>query len=96
MNEHSPVSNVRGVPLEKVHANDYNPNAVASIELQLLYISILHDGYTMPVVTVYDKEKDRYVIVDGFHRFTRDAVASSSPGCSGWPTLRYRSFLVTP
>lgn len=70
MNEHNPVSHVRWVPLEKVHANDYNPNAVASIELQLLYISIKHDGYTMPVVTVYDKEKDRYCIVDGFHRYT--------------------------
>lgn len=64
------VDNVMRVPIEKVYANDYNPNAVAKQEMKLLYISIKHDGYTMPVVTVYDKEKDRYVIVDGFHRYS--------------------------
>ena len=35
----------------------------------MLYTSIKHDGYTQPVVTVYDEERDMYVIVDGFHRF---------------------------
>lgn len=35
----------------------------------MLYVSIKHDGYTQPVVTVYDEEKDRFVIVDGFHRY---------------------------
>ncbi len=64
-----PVSNVRWVPIEKVSPNDYNPNAVAKKEMGLLYISIKHDGYTQPVVTVYDEENDRYVIVDGFHRY---------------------------
>jgi len=38
--------------------------------MRLLYVSIQHDGYTQPVVTVYDEEKDQYVIVDGFHRYT--------------------------
>jgi ParB-like chromosome segregation protein Spo0J len=37
--------------------------------MQLLYISILHDGYTQPIVTIYDKKKDKYIIVDGFHRY---------------------------
>ena len=64
-----PVNYVRWVPIEKVHANDYNPNSVAKNEMRLLYVSILHDGYTQPVVTVYDQEKDKYVIVDGFHRY---------------------------
>jgi len=64
-----PVNNVMWVPIEKVSANDYNPNSVARNEMRLLYISILHDGYTQPVVTVYDEEKDRYVIVDGYHRY---------------------------
>jgi ParB-like chromosome segregation protein Spo0J len=58
------------VPIEKVHANDYNPNSVAKNEMRLLYVSISHDGYTQPVVTVYDDVKDEYVIVDGFHRYT--------------------------
>jgi ParB-like chromosome segregation protein Spo0J len=67
---HNPVSNVQWVPVEKVHANDYNPNAVALMEMQLLYVSIKHDGYTQPVVAVYDEERDRFVIVDGFHRYS--------------------------
>lgn len=64
-----PVSNVQFVPIEKVEANDYNPNIVAKNELRLLYLSIKNDGYTQPVVTVYDQARDKYVIVDGFHRY---------------------------
>lgn len=66
----NPVANIQFVPLAKVEANDYNPNAVAPNEMRLLYTSIAADGYTQPVVTVYDPERDRYVIVDGFHRYT--------------------------
>lgn len=65
----SPAYNVIPVPLEKIRANGYNPNSVAPPELELLYDSILEDGYTMPVVCVYNKEKDIYEIVDGFHRY---------------------------
>ena len=64
-----PIDNVIWVPIDKVTPNDYNPNSVAKKEMQLLYISIKEDGYTQPVVTVYDSEKDKYVIVDGFHRY---------------------------
>jgi ParB-like chromosome segregation protein Spo0J len=64
-----PVSHVQWVPIDKVTANDYNPNSVAKNEMRLLYISILHDGYTQPIVTIYDAENDRYIIVDGFHRW---------------------------
>lgn len=64
-----PVANVKWVPYEKVVANDYNPNAVAKNEMRLLYTSILHDGYTQPIVTIYDKEQDKYIIIDGFHRY---------------------------
>jgi ParB-like chromosome segregation protein Spo0J len=64
-----PVDFVRWVPVGKVKPNDYNPNSVAKVEMSLLYKSILHDGYTQPVVTIYDEKKDSYVIVDGFHRY---------------------------
>jgi ParB-like chromosome segregation protein Spo0J len=64
-----PVSCVMWVPIEKVEANDYNPNTVAAREMQLLQVSIDHDGYTQPVVTIYDDKRDMYVIVDGFHRY---------------------------
>lgn len=66
----SPVYHVYRVPVEKLVANEYNPNKVAAPEMQLLYISIKEDGYTMPIVTYYRKEDDMYEIVDGFHRYT--------------------------
>ena len=65
----SPVYNVMAVPVEKIVPNTYNPNAVAPPELKLLYDSIKEDGYTMPIVCYYAKDKDAYVIVDGFHRY---------------------------
>lgn len=65
----SPVYSVRAVPIDKVVPNTYNPNAVAPPEMRLLYESIREDGYTMPVVCYYDRERDVYVIVDGFHRY---------------------------
>jgi hypothetical protein len=68
--EDHPVNNVQWVPLEKVEANSWNPNAVAKNEMRLLHTSIKEDGYTQPVVTIYDPERDKYVVVDGFHRFT--------------------------
>lgn len=66
----SPVYNVIAVPLEKVRANSYNPNAVAPPEMELLETSIWEDGYTMPVVCYYIEKDDIYEIVDGFHRYT--------------------------
>ena len=65
----SPVYNVIAVPLEKIAPNDYNPNVMAPPEIKLLYDSIKADGYTMPIVCYYNKEQDKYVIVDGFHRY---------------------------
>lgn len=66
----SPVYNVLAVPIEKVRANNYNPNAVAPPEMKLLEISIWEDGYTMPVVAYFIQDEDIYEIVDGFHRYT--------------------------
>ena len=65
----SPVYNVRAVPVEKVVANNYNPNVVAPPEMKLLELSIWEDGYTMPCVCYYLKDSDQYEIVDGFHRY---------------------------
>lgn len=79
-----PVDLVRWVPIERVSPNDYNPNRVAPVEMNLLHTSISHDGYTQPIVTVYDPESDRYVIVDGFHRYyvckMKEDVRSSTHG----------------
>ncbi len=65
----SPVYNIKSVPIEKIDPNDYNPNSVAPPEMRLLYDSIKEDGYTMPIVCYYNKAEDRYIIVDGFHRY---------------------------
>jgi ParB-like chromosome segregation protein Spo0J len=65
-----PVDFVRWIPVDDIVANDYNPNSVAKTEMQLLYTSIEHDGFTQPVVVVYDPERKKYVVVDGFHRYT--------------------------
>ena len=65
----SPAYEVISVPIEKIEPNTYNPNAVAPPEMKLLYESIRADGYTMPVVCYYDQTADKYIIVDGFHRY---------------------------
>lgn len=66
----SPVYNVIAVPINKIRANEYNPNSVATPEMKLLYDSIKEDGYTMPIVCYYNKAEDVYEIVDGFHRYS--------------------------
>lgn len=69
MTFNSPVYKIIPVPVEKIEPNTYNPNSVAPPELSLLYDSIKEDGYTMPIVCYYDKSRDTYIIVDGFHRY---------------------------
>lgn len=66
----SPVYNVKRIHIDKVEANDYNPNSVAPPEMELLETSIWEDGYTMPVVCFYDSDRDKYIVVDGFHRMS--------------------------
>ena len=65
----SPVYKIHRIPIQKICANDYNPNTVAPTELKLFEQSIILDGYTMPIVCYYVKEKDYYEIVDGYHRY---------------------------
>ena len=74
INEYSPlkdqpINRVLWVNINDIFPNDYNPNSVAKKEMGLLYTSILHDGYTQPIVTIYDKSKNKYIIIDGFHRY---------------------------
>ncbi len=66
----SPVYSVKAVPIEKIRANSYNPNAVAPPEMKLLELSIWEDGFTMPIVCYYLPDEDIYEIVDGFHRYS--------------------------
>ncbi|MDR2007880.1 MAG: ParB/RepB/Spo0J family partition protein [Alphaproteobacteria bacterium] len=65
-----PVLNVQLMDIDKIVANDYNPNRVAVPELKLLEVSIVEDGYTQPIVCYHDQAKDSYIIVDGFNRYS--------------------------
>lgn len=80
----SPVYSVQAVPLDKIRANSYNPNAVAPPEMALLELSIWEDGYTMPVVCYYLAAEDVYEIVDGYHRYqilkTSDRIRERESG----------------
>ncbi len=62
-----PVDLIQWIPIEKIYANDYNPNIVAPAEMELLYTSIRIDGFTQPIVA-YKLDDDHYEITDGFHR----------------------------
>lgn len=62
-----PVDCVRWIPMDKVKANEYNPNRVPSTEMKLLHTSIKLDGYTQPIVA-YKLDNGEYEVVDGFHR----------------------------
>jgi ParB-like chromosome segregation protein Spo0J len=61
-----PVDLVQWAKLDDVIANDYNPNSVAPPEMELLHLSVGHDGYTQPIVTW--KNENLIEVVDGFHR----------------------------
>ena len=61
-----PVDCVQWFCADEVGANDYNPNAVAPPEMELLRLSILEDGYTQPIVAW--NNDGSIEVVDGFHR----------------------------
>lgn len=67
----APLSSLQWIPVEKLTANDYNPNKVSQDNLELLKQSILSNGWTLPIVVRPD-----YTIIDGFHRWT---VAQQEP-----------------
>lgn len=62
-----PVDCVIWVPGDSLRGNDYNPNSVATPEMDLLKLSIMADGYTQPIVA-WPAEDGGYEVVDGFHR----------------------------
>lgn len=67
----APLLSLQWVPVEKLHANGWNPNKVTGQNLELLVQSILTNGWTLPIVV-----KPDYTIIDGFHRWT---VAQREP-----------------
>lgn len=68
LTESQPVSNLRWLHRDLLSPNAYNPNRVAPPEIALLKLSILEDGWTVPLVTLPEQD-GRYQIVDGYHRW---------------------------
>ena len=60
-----PVNNIQWIPVDKLDANDYNPNHVFKNELKLIKFSIMKNGWIQPVLIT-----PNYKIIDGFHRCT--------------------------
>ncbi len=71
-----PVDCILWVKSDKVLANDYNPNKVATPEMELLDNSVENNGFTFPVATapvpgdVEAIADTPNMIADGFHRST--------------------------
>lgn len=69
-----PVDYVLWTKADKVRGNDHNPNKVASMEYQLLEISINKSHFTQPIVSGFvpsgesEEVADEYIVIDGFHR----------------------------
>lgn len=61
-----PVDLVTWVKNSLVHSNDYNPNSVAKTEMELLHLSVKNDGFTQPIVSMFEGEA--FEVIDGFHR----------------------------
>lgn len=64
-----PCLEVKIVDIDKVQANNYNPNHVSDKNMDLLEESILSNGFCFAVVTVWDPDLEKYIVVDGYHRY---------------------------
>lgn len=65
-----PCLAIKLVNRNDIIANNYNPNSVPSDKMELLKQSIIDNGFCFPIVTIWSEEDQKYVIIDGFHRFT--------------------------
>jgi ParB-like chromosome segregation protein Spo0J len=58
------VRHIQFIDRDLIKPNDYNPNKVTRVNLDLLRQSILTNGFTMPIVIRPDM-----TIIDGYHRW---------------------------
>lgn len=64
-----PCLDVKLVDRDLLQANSWNPNNVPKDKMILLKQSILDNGFCFPIVTIYDSDIEKYIIIDGFHRY---------------------------
>lgn len=65
-----PCMNTLLVARYLIQANNWNPNSVSEDKMELLRQSILDNGFCFPVVTGYDPDLQKFIVIDGFHRYT--------------------------
>ena len=70
MNIKIPCLNIILVDRDMLQANNYNPNHVSKDKMELLKQSIIDNGFCFPIVTIWSEEDEKYIIIDGFHRYT--------------------------
>lgn len=64
-----PCANTILVARHLVQANTYNPNHVSDDKMELLFQSIVDNGYAFPIIVIFDNEAGAFVVIDGFHRY---------------------------
>jgi len=57
------------VPIDEIFANDYNPNRMPTVEMELLDSCIARYGFLFPLICTFDKKVQKYRIIDGYHRY---------------------------
>lgn len=58
------------LPMDQVEFNNYNPNEMTELAMELLQNSIKRNGFIFPIsVKKNPADPNKYVIVDGAHRF---------------------------
>ena len=65
-----PCLDIKLVDRDMLQANNYNPNNVPKDKMELLKQSIIDNGFCFPIVTIWAEDDEKYIIVDGFHRYT--------------------------
>lgn len=80
-----PCMRVALVAVGLVVENLYNPNEVSPDKMDLLQTSILANGFCFPVVTVWDLEAERFIVIDGAHR--RQILGSDWLDCDYVPVV---------
>jgi ParB-like chromosome segregation protein Spo0J len=58
------------VKRDMVKVNNYNPNNVPHDKMELLKQSIIDNGFCFPIVTIWSEDDEKYIVVDGEHRYT--------------------------
>ncbi len=66
--ENDPM-HIEEVDISMVVANDYNPNVMADDKFDMLTEDVEVEDMDQPVVVRYDADQEKYVIVDGEHRW---------------------------